>query len=85
MKSYDFWRIDRNIFFSRLWMILTFPGTNIRTSIGSLRINESVLVCKGPETRVAPGGKWVRAGHEGQRGLQTIERIARISLSQNQR
>lgn len=83
--------IDRSraflFFFTlRLWMILTFPRTNMYgTGIGSLRINESVLVSKGPETRVAPGGKWVRAGHEGQRGLQTIERIARISLSQNQR
>lgn len=91
LKRYNVPRFNRSIacsvfFISRLWMILTFPRTNIYgTGIGSLRINESVLVSKGPETRVAPRGKWVRAGHEGQRGLQTIERIACISLSQNQR
>lgn len=39
-------------------VILTFSRTNIRgTAIGSLRINENVLVSKGPETGVvvAPG------------------------------
>lgn len=53
-------RIDRNFFVLSGGgrVILTFSPTNIhRTDIGYSRINESVLVSKGPETRVAPGGK----------------------------